>query len=328
MICTDEGSIGGGNKYLGSVPAARVEAFVQILANSWFSYIKTIMAADADRYIFFSKEPQYATFEQGATAAYLVVLLSYVLKWLLEIVKSFERATRIEHFKEYNLQRVVVLDGLLKDIKQYPVKRLKEEIDKAPGFTPFWDRLESEQRWPLPDWDIPGRVSLMQPEVRDRKERSDVTIKIAKSAILAYILHTLLGTRDVAVCLKAQMKIAKQSGNHHLLSRAVEWNLADTVELLLVSGADPHNHGIGNLDPIHGETGMLNSEELHFSIAAYIFLKPLSMSHYWSFREDDPWARPPMVRARPLRKDIGPFSPDDIQKPSLTWIHVRRNNVS
>jgi hypothetical protein len=282
-------------------------------------------------------------------------------------VKAFTRAihnsTLSLTFTRYSLKRVIVLDNLLKKIKRHlileptttsterdHVRRrygsrrehenardflelswvmpLMEGIDNAEGLTPFRDQLESEQRWPLPHSDTHDIVPPTQSEISEHTDTWDDTIDVAKSAIVAYILHTLLSTRDVAVWLKAQMKIAKQNENDHLLSRAVEWNLADTVELLLVSGADPRNHGIGNLDPIHGTTGMLNSEEIHFSVVAHLFLKLLSMRHYWSFREDDPWARPPMVRARHLRKDVGPFSPDDIQKPSLTWIHVRRNNVS
>ncbi|RYO14527.1 hypothetical protein AA0113_g9248 [Alternaria arborescens] len=113
------------------------------------------------------------------------------------------------------------------------------------------------------------------------------------------------------------MDTAKQGKSDYLLSRAIEWGLADTVELLLVSGANPQNHGIDALDPIHGRTNMVNSEEIHFSIAAHLFLKLIPMSHYYSSREDDPSAFP-MRRARRLRKDVGPFSPDDIQKPSLT----------
>lgn len=72
MICTDQGSICGRDKYLGRVPVARVKAFVQYLANNWLSYTKSIMADDDDPLIFL-RDPRCAEFGQGATAAYLVV---------------------------------------------------------------------------------------------------------------------------------------------------------------------------------------------------------------------------------------------------------------
>lgn len=254
-------------------------------------------------------------------------MLNCVLKWLLEIVKGFERAVLcFTIFTRYSLKRVIVLNQLLKNIKQCSVELLMKEIDDAEELTTFWDRLESEQRWPLSGSDIHETVSLTQSEIRAHSDLYDDAIDVAKSAILATILHTLLGTRHVTVWLKAKINIAKRSENGYLLSRAVKWRLADTIELLLVSGADPQNHGIDVLNPINGY-GLLNRDEIHFSIAAHLFLKLIPMNYYESFREDKPRAKP-IVRARRLRKDVGPFSPDDIQKPSLTWIHVRRNNVS
>jgi len=280
-------------------------------------------------------------------------VLNCVLKRLLEIVKAFKRAIHNPpSFTRYSLKRVEVLDKLLKDIKRhliidptttsterdhakrrYGLRRvykdawefcelsrvipLMDGIDNAEGLTPFWDQLESEQRWPLSHSDTHEIVPLTQSEISEHSVVWNHTIDAAKSAILAYILHTLLSTRDVSGWLKTKMDTAKQGKSDYLLSRAIEWGLADTVELLLVSGANPQNHGIDALDPIHGRTNMVNSEEIHFSIAAHLFLKLIPMSHYYSSREDDPSAFP-MRRARRLRKDVGPFSPDDIQKPSLT----------
>ncbi|CAI9630206.1 unnamed protein product [Alternaria burnsii] len=244
-----------------------------------------------------------------------------------EIVKAFERALYgVTSFTKYILKRVIVLNRLLKNIKQYSVELLKKEIDDAEDFTTFWDRLESEQRWPLSGSDIHETVSLTHSETHEHKYIYDDAINLAKSAILATILHTFLGTRDLAVWLNAKMNIANQSKNGSLLVRAFDWGLADTVELLLVSGADPRNVGSNILlRPIRGFM-RLNSDELHFVISAHLFLKLIPMSHYRSFKADNAGAKS-MVRARRLRKDVGPFRPEDIQKPSLTWIHVRRNNV-
>jgi hypothetical protein len=212
---------------------------------------------------------------------------------------------------------------------------LKDEIVDAHGFISYWDGLEKEMNFTgLRDQDA-GAV---------------------KAATLATILHTLLSKpniadwseSEIADCsgseitdwleseiagwLESEITTASSNEGCRLLPRAIEWGLVETVELLLVSGADFQNHGITTLESTY-DWKTFESTRMESLVILRLFLKLLPPSDYKVFSkgsgDSERWEEMPEVSARQLRADETLFmSPNAIQESTLHWIYISRNNVS
>ncbi|CAN9322090.1 unnamed protein product [Alternaria alternata] len=186
---------------------------------------------------------------------------------------------------------------------------LKIEIENAGGLTSYWDRLDLE----VSDHRFAWSAHYAQ---------------AVKSAILAVIVRVLGSAPEIAEWLKSEINKEGLNGDRNLLFRAVASGVPETVDLLLVHGAD-----LLSFDPKALETS--RGYEMELLLALHIFL--------WSLPESDfIEAYPLPVRARGdeiWAKTIWPFSllqnegvtrlgSLNVQASALTWIHVPRNNVS
>ncbi|CAN9294807.1 unnamed protein product [Alternaria alternata] len=185
---------------------------------------------------------------------------------------------------------------------------LKIEIENAGGLTSYWDRLDLE----VSDHRFAWSAHYAQ---------------AVKSAILAVIVRVLGSAPEIAEWLKSEINKEGLNGDRNLLFRAVASGVPETVDLLLVHGAD-----LLSFDPKALETS--RGYEMELLLALHIFL--------WSLPESDfIEAYPLPVRARGdeiWAKTIWPFSllqnegvtrlgSLNVQASALTWIHVPRNNV-
>lgn len=236
-------------------------------------------------------------------------MLGCVLKRLPETLFAISMAhwsSRPLIFTKNMLRGLKRLDTLLRATKKLSVKDLKE-IGDAQGFVAYWDRMKH---------DI-NSLGL------DRKDA-----EAGELAMFAIVLRTLQSVLHSPEWSRLKHDIMKRNGYGYLLERAVEWDQSETVELLLVSGADPLHSGIGNI--YSSREGKVTKIKL--SVMSHLFLRLLPISHYMvAFkvpRPFDSWVKT-TVDPRLVRENNDPFANStNSGDPEITWIHVPRNNVS
>lgn len=186
---------------------------------------------------------------------------------------------------------------------------LKIEIENSGGLTSYWDRLDLE----VSDHRFAYYAHYAQ---------------AVKSAILAAIVRVLGSAPEIVEWLKSEINNEGLNGDGNLLFRAVASGVPETVDLLLVHGADLLRFDPKALETSHGY-------DMELLLDLHVFLRSLPESDFIE-------AYPSPVRARGdemWAKSIWPFSllqSDGVTRlgsinvgaSELTWIHVPRNNVS
>jgi hypothetical protein len=239
-----------------------------------------------------------------------------ITRWLLCILMELSETRRAvlyarnawggTYMAGAEFDSVEKLNIRLKTTKRDSPHTLKIEIENAGGLTSYWDRLDLE--------------------VSDRGFA--YYAQAVKSAVLAVIVRVLGSAPEIAEWLKSEINKEGLSGDGNLLSRAVASGIPETVDLLLVHGADLLKCDSKALETSHGY-------DMALLLDLHIFLRSLPESDFIE-------AYPSSVRARGderWAKTIWPFSllqSDGVTRlgslnfkaSELTWIHVPRNNVS
>ena len=210
------------------------------------------------------------------------------------------------------LDSVSKLDDRLKNIKPKSPDTLKSEIEDAGGLTSYWDRLCLE--------------------VSDQS-RFNHEVKAAKSAILAVILRVLGSTIEIAEWLKSEINKEGSTKADSLLFRAAALGIPETVDLLLVHGADLLRFDAEAWHEMDLDQTRINDMDLLVSL--HVFLRSLPESVYIEVSprpvrdgESEVWTRT-IAPFRLLQSHgVTRLGPQNVRASEMTWIHIPRNNVS
>jgi hypothetical protein len=208
---------------------------------------------------------------------------------------------------------VVKLDIRLKNIKLISPDTLKIEIEDAGGLMSYWDRLDLE--------------------VSDQSRFAN-EVQAVKSAILAVILRVFGSAPTIAEWLKSEINKKGLVRGDSLIFRAVASGVPETVDLLLVHGAD-----LLQFDAIYWYRMAMDTsrgKDMVFRIALHIFLRSLPKSVFIEASPSSPvrtWGRKVWTKTiTPLRllqsNEVTWLGPQNVRASELTWIHIPRNNVS
>jgi hypothetical protein len=259
-------------------------------------------------------DDRFMGLEQGTAAAYFVICSDCrVLIWLLEIFRAlFWDPHDIDiTIEKDTLKSIVKLDKSLKSIKTRTAKELKGDVDLAGGLRSYWKRVElndSSERFSDGD----GFTYFWAFNIVHR----------ANSVVLANILKILQRESDFDEWLSAGINIAGSDENGSLFSEVESWVLPEALELLLSSGANAE----------HGYRPSRQYVRLkgNFLAMFHVFLKLLPKTYsLGTYGNGSTGFQGRSVFPRELLKVGSLFiTPDAIQKPSITWIHFSRNNVS
>ncbi|CAN9220557.1 unnamed protein product [Alternaria alternata] len=210
------------------------------------------------------------------------------------------------YMAEYEFDKVVKLDIRLKNIKLMSLDTLKIEIEGAGGLTSYWDRLDLVEQTCFYD-----------------------EVHAVKSAILAVILRVLGSATGTAEWLQSEINKEDLDRDGSLLFRAVASGVPETVELLLVHGADLLRLDRMAIDKSRGY-GMELLVSLHIFLrslpeSVYIEASP-SPVHAWG-DEADVWTT--LITPFRLLENHGVIrlGPENVRASELTWIHIPRNNI-
>ncbi|CAN9313230.1 unnamed protein product [Alternaria sp. RS040] len=155
------------------------------------------------------------------------------------------------------LDSVSKLEDKLKNIKLKSPDILKIEIEAAGGLTSYWDRLDRE--------------------VSDQSRLTD-EVQAAKSAILAVILRVLGSATKTAEWLKSEIDKEGLTKYDSLLFKAAVSGTPETVDLLLLHGADLLRFVVEAWDEMNLD--LTRGNDMDLLVFLHVFLRSLPESVY------------------------------------------------
>ncbi|KAB2099488.1 hypothetical protein AG0111_0g12307 [Alternaria gaisen] len=210
------------------------------------------------------------------------------------------------------LDSVSKLEDRLKNVKLKSPDTLKIEIEDAGGLTSYWDRLDRE--------------------VSDQSRFTD-EVQAAKSAILAVVLRVLGSATEMAEWLRSEINKEGLPKDDSLLFRAAASGIPETVDLLLVHGADLLRFDAEAWDEM--DLTRTRTNDMDLLVGLHVFLRSLPESLYIEVSprpvrdgEGEVWTKTTTPFKLLQSHGVTRLGPQNVRASEMTWIHVPRNNVA